>query len=250
MHVGTGRAPKALSGGRGVVGGHEDLVRVSGGSGGAAVLVGEPAACRVTPDRLGLSDRRDVIKVVGRPLVEAAVGSMAVVVLDVFLEKHTQLALVPDDRPVEKLMAQGANPSLGESTGLRCPWRDPRCGDASSAEHGVERAGELPCSVTNEEPESVVVGESHEELARGLGGPWSGRVGGDSGQGHSAGRDFNDQQDVESAEQRGVDTGEVGGDDCVGLRSKNSDHDGPVRSRRGSMPAARRTFHTVDAASS
>ena len=28
----------------------------------------------------------------------------------------------------------------------------------------------------------------------------------------------------------------------------NSDHEGPVRSRRGSMPAARMTFHTVDAA--
>jgi len=28
----------------------------------------------------------------------------------------------------------------------------------------------------------------------------------------------------------------------------NSDHEGPVLSLRGSIPAARRTFHTVDAA--
>ena|GEM_PF-2116237 len=56
---------------------------------------------------------------VGCALVQAAVGSVRVVVRDVLVEKHTQLALVPDARPVEELVAQGAYPPLGESVRLR-----------------------------------------------------------------------------------------------------------------------------------
>jgi len=76
----------------------------------------------------------------------------------VLVEKQTQLLFVPDDGPVEEFVAQGANPSLGERVRLLCPWRDPKCGDASSGEHGVERASELPCSVTDEVREAVIDG--------------------------------------------------------------------------------------------
>ena len=116
--------------GRGEAGGHDD----SGGdpsaaSGGVAVLVDEPAAGRVTSDRVAWADRCDVVTVVGCALVQAAVGSMGVVVLEFLVEQQAQLLFVPDDGSVEEFVAQGANPSLGERVCLRCPWRDPKCRD-------------------------------------------------------------------------------------------------------------------------
>ncbi len=56
------------------------------GLGCVAVLVDEPVAGAVSLDRLTWSDRDDVSGVVGCSLVDSAVGSMCVVVLDVFLE--------------------------------------------------------------------------------------------------------------------------------------------------------------------
>ena len=63
-------------------------------------MVDESGAGGVTFDRLVFADRGDVDRVVGCSLLDSAVGSMAVVVLDVFFEKGSELALVPDDRSV------------------------------------------------------------------------------------------------------------------------------------------------------
>lgn len=90
----------------------------SGRSGCAGVIVDEPAAGRFTSDRLDSSGRNDVVNVVGRSLIEAAVGSMYVGALEVLLDEEPELALVPDELPVEKLVAQGANPSLSKRVRL------------------------------------------------------------------------------------------------------------------------------------
>ncbi len=52
-------------------------------------------------------------------LVDASVGSIGVVVLDVLVEQSSELAFVPDDRPVQELMAKAAHPSLCERVCLR-----------------------------------------------------------------------------------------------------------------------------------
>ena len=54
----------------------------------------------------------------GCALVEAAVGSVLVVMLEVLNEQAPELAFVPDDGAVEELLADGANPPLGERVGL------------------------------------------------------------------------------------------------------------------------------------
>ncbi len=142
---------------------------------------------------------------------------MRVVVLEVLLKKASQLAFVPDDRAVEELVAQGAYPPFGERVGLWCPGRDADGRDPGAGEDSIEGACELAGAVTDEEPEAVIVGQAYQQVPRGLGGPRTGRVRGDPDQMHSACGDFDDEQNVEPAQERGVDTGEVGGDDRLGL---------------------------------
>ena len=113
--------------------------RAAGGSGCGAVLVDEPAAGGVASDRLAWPIVDDVVGVVGCALVEAAVGSVGVVVLEVLVEQSSELAFVPDDRAVEELVAQRANPPLGERVRLRCPWRDPDRGDPAPANTASKR---------------------------------------------------------------------------------------------------------------
>ncbi len=96
----------------------------------------------------------------------------------------------------------------------RAGWRLDRFG-ADGGEHVVEGAGGLAGAVADHEPDRPVVG--HGEVAGCLGCPGSGGVGGDAGEVHASGVDFNEEQDVESAQTDDVDTEEIGGDDGVGL---------------------------------
>ena len=95
------------------------------GSGCGSVFVDEPATGAVTLDRLAWPDRGDVSRVVGGSLVDSAVGSMVVVVLDVFLEQSSELVFVPDDCSVQEFMAECSYASLGERVRLRRARRDP-----------------------------------------------------------------------------------------------------------------------------
>ena len=65
----------------------------------------------------------------------------------------------------------------------------------------------------------MVVEESHEEVAGGLGGPRAGRVCGDPGEMHPPGSHLDNEQHVKPAQSCGVDASEVGGDDPSGLGS-------------------------------
>ena len=75
-------------------------------------------------DRVAWPDRRDEMIIVGCVLVDPAMWPVVVVVIDVLDEQRVQLALVPDDCPVEQLVAQRSDPSFGESVRLGCSWRD------------------------------------------------------------------------------------------------------------------------------
>ena len=69
-------------------------------------------------DPMVWSDRCDVAGVIGCSLIDAPVGSTGVVVLDVFAEQASELALVPDDGSVQEFAAQCSDPSFGECVGL------------------------------------------------------------------------------------------------------------------------------------
>ena len=89
----------------------------------------------------------------------------------------------------------------------------------STGEDGVEGRGELAVPVADQEPESVgAIAEVHEQVAGLLGDPGPGRVGGDPGEVHAAAFMLDHHQDVEAAQEDGVDVGEVDREDRVGLR--------------------------------
>lgn len=63
----------------------------------------------------------------------------------------------------------------------------------------------------------MTIAESHAKVSDGLGGPGACRVRCDPDQVDASGGVFDDEQDMEPSQQRCVDTGKVGGDDCFGL---------------------------------
>jgi len=97
-----------LAGGRGATGRRlwsRKIVR-RGASGGVAVFGDESAEDRLSSDRVdGNLVGCWFVGGVGGSLVETAVGSMAVVMLDVLVEDPMELPLVPDEGAVEDLGA-------------------------------------------------------------------------------------------------------------------------------------------------
>ena len=78
-----------------------------------------------------------------------------------------------------------------------------------------------------------VVAEVHEQVAGLLGDPGPGGVGGDPGEVHPAGAVLDHDEQVEAAEEDGVDVGEVDREDRVGLRGQelSPGRAGPQRER-------------------
>ena len=167
----------------------------------------------MTLDRLVCADRGDVGGVVGCSLVESSVRATVVVVLDVFLEELLELVFVPDDGAVEEFVTESAHPPFGVCVGLRRPGRCSGRGDAGSGEDSVEGSGELSGTIANQEPEPVMVAEAARQVSGGLGGPGASWVGGDPRKVRLPGADLDDEQNVEPAEQGGVDTSEAGSQD-------------------------------------
>jgi hypothetical protein len=83
--------------------------------GGAAVLAQQAQPCR---------HQHLSVTIAGRwPKVEAAVGPSPVVVLDVLLQDAPEVALVHNQKPVQRLAASGRDPALGDRVRLRTARR-------------------------------------------------------------------------------------------------------------------------------
>jgi hypothetical protein len=67
---------------------------------------------------------------------------------------------------------------------------------------------------------SGAVADVHEQVTGLLGDPGSGGVGGDPGDVHVAAVVFDHDENVEAAQEHGVDVGEIHGEDRVGLRGQ------------------------------
>jgi hypothetical protein len=116
--------------------------RLSGGSGCLAVLVHESAAGGVSSNRLA-GPILDAAAIVGGALVEAAMGPVGVVVLDVLAQEMFQLTAVPDEGAVEELPANGADPSFRVRVGDGRVGRGANDRGAVASEDLVERGDEL-----------------------------------------------------------------------------------------------------------
>jgi hypothetical protein len=117
--------------------------------------------------------------------------------------------------------AQRPDEALGDRVRPRCPhWRAENA-DVGAGEHGVEGGGELAVPIADQEPELLgAVAEVHQEVAGLLGDPGAGGMGGNPGEVHAATAVLDHHQDVDAAQEDGVDVGEVDGEDRVGLRGQ------------------------------
>jgi len=104
--------------------------------------------------------------------------------------------------------------ALAFATGVRTGVRTTRT--PSLAKISVEDAGELRITITDQDT-GVVEDAADREVACLLGDPSTGRVRRDSRRVHAAGAVFDEEQDVESAEQDRVDAEEVAGEHAAGL---------------------------------
>jgi hypothetical protein len=171
---------------------------------------------------------------------------VGVEVLDVLAQHDLEVSWSGDQQVVETFPAQGADEPFGDRVRPGRPDRGADDPDVSTGEHGVERGGELAVPVADQEPEPVgVFAEVHEQVAGLLGDPVSGGMGGDSGEVHAATVVLDDEENVEAAQEHGVDVGEVDGEDGVGLRGQEL---APGRGGAGSSPAFFMIFQTVEAA--
>ena len=85
------------------------------------------------------------------------------------------------------------------------PGRDLHGLDARADQNRVERRGELPGPVADQEPEACgAVAGIHQEIADLLGGPGPVRVRGDSGNVYVAGADLDDEQAMQAPERYGA----------------------------------------------
>ena len=145
---------------------------------------------------------------------------MRVEVLDIFAQHDGEVAWSGDQEVVEAFPAQCPDEPFRDRVRPRRPCGGPDDADVGASEHGVERGSELAVPVADQEPEPVrVVAEVHQQVAGLLGHPVSGGVCGDSGDVHAAAPMLDHDQHVETAQEDGVDVGEVDGEDRAGLRA-------------------------------
>ena len=150
---------------------------------------------------------------------------------------------------IEAFAAQRADPTLRNGVRPGCPDRGADDADVGAGEHGVERGGELAVSVADKESEPVgPLSEVHQQVAGLLGDPRPGGMGGDPGDVYATAVMLNDDEDVEAAQQDGVDVGEVDGQDGMALGGQELALGRPGSSGRGIDSGAFMIFQTVDAA--
>ena len=139
--------------------------------------------------------------------------------LHILAQHDVEMAWSGDQEVVEAFPAQGADEPFRDRIRAGCPDRgadDPHVG---AGEDGVEGGGELAVPVADQEPEPVgAIAEVHQQVAGLLGDPGPGGVGGDPGDVHAAAVVLDNDENVEAAQEDGVDVGEVDRGDRVGLR--------------------------------
>ena len=169
--------------------------------------------------------------------------------LHILAQHDVEVAWSGDQEVVEAFPSQCPDEPFRDRVRPRCSYRGADDADIGASEDGVERGGELAVPVADQEPELVgAVAEVLEQVAGLLGDPGLGGVGGDPGEVHVAAVVHDHDEDVEAAQEHGVDVGEIDREDRVGLRGEELSPVGPARRGAGSRPASWRTFQTVEAA--
>jgi hypothetical protein len=155
---------------------------------------------------------------VWRTMHECPVGTVAVVVLDVDPKDLLQVATANDQKPVQALGPDRPHPALRVRVRPgRLHGRQEHLGTVR-AEHVVEAAAELRVPIVQHEAGPSALFAQHQQQVAGLlGDPLAVRVGGDAGQVHPAGVQFDEEQHIQPPQPDAVDGEEVAGNDPGGL---------------------------------
>jgi hypothetical protein len=137
-------------------------------------------------------------------------GPVRVVMLDVLGKDCFEVTAAEDEHPVEALAPDGADEALADGVRPRSLDRGLDDPDDVGGEDGVEGGGELGVAIEDEELDRVrPVGELHREVPGLLGDPAGDRVRRDAGDPHETRVVVDEHEDVEPAEENGVDMEEV-----------------------------------------
>lgn len=132
--------------------------------------------------------------------------AVRVVVLEVLGNDDLEVTTPEDQHTVETLTAQGADHPFADGIGTRCPDRGLHDSNAVCSEDVVEGPRELGVTVPDQELDGHrPLRQLSADVARLLGHPRGGRVGGDPSQVDEPGVQFDEDQHVEAPEQHGVD---------------------------------------------
>ena len=154
-------------------------------------------------------------------LIKRSVCAVGVVVLDEFLQDHGEVARSGDQEVVEAFAAQRPDEALRDCVRPRRMDRGADDADVGAAEYRVEGGAELAVPIADQEPKlGGAVAEGHRQVAGLLGDPAAGGMGGDPGEVYPAAAVLDHHQDVDAAQEDGVDVGEVDREDRVGLRGE------------------------------
>src|ERR1039458_244610 len=135
---------------------------------------------------------------------------MGVVVVEVLDEYGLEVAAAQDKKPIEALSTYGADEAFGDGVRARGPDRGLNDPDAFRDEDSVEGEGELGVAVADQElGRRCSLGEPEAEVPGLLGHPGAGWVRRDTGEMDDPGVRFDEEQNIEPAEQDGVDGEEV-----------------------------------------
>jgi len=134
-------------------------------------------------------------------------------------QDQPQVSFAEDQHPVGGLGPGGEHEPLRISVRPRASGRDLHRLDTGAGQGRVERIGELPGAVADQESElRRAVTEVHQEVTDLLGSPRPVRIRGHAEDVHVAGADFDDEQAIQAAEgNRAVHVEEIGGEHRHGL---------------------------------
>jgi hypothetical protein len=117
------------------------------------VLVDQPAE-QIAPAHVARTDPSWASRVrSGRDEAHGAMGSPAVVVVDIGPERPVEMSPTEDERPVEALVPDRLDHALGVGVGVRSPDGRHDHPGPFRANDLVERPAELRVPVSNEEPD-------------------------------------------------------------------------------------------------
>jgi hypothetical protein len=148
----------------------------------------------------------------GWSLSTALMRPMSVVVIEILVQNHAQVAFAVDQHSVDTFAAYRPDPALGVAV---CPWCPPRClqhRDTHGGEHLIEDGGELGVPIADKEtkrPRSLA--KADQEVASLLSGPCPGRVAGHAQNVHLSRVDLHHEQHVQALQKDRVNMEEIAG---------------------------------------